>query len=580
MKSGTAYKATSQQDRDYNIALRKEVELRMENMRMYRWSWWYHWYDIAEFMLPRRYKWLITPNLLNRGSMINQKIIDSTVIKCIRDLTAGMMGAMLSPARVWFELSLVNKGVAARQDVKVWLAECRTRMLAVMAAGNFYPSMQTMLGDGAVFGTAPIIIYEDYDNVFHCYTPCAGEYFVSNNYKFTVDTLYREFTLSAKECVQQFSYACCSPQVCTLYDSNAIDTEVVICHAIEPNNAYEAPNAINPMGKGFLVREIYWEKSSGRDCILLEKGFKEDPFAVLRWDLVGNDPYGRGPGMDALGDVKQLYVEQMRKAQGIDKMVNPPLIAHTDLKNQPASLLPGGITYANMANGNIGMKPIYTVNPQLNDLKEDIIQVQQRIRDLFFNDLFLMISQLDSQAEPRTATEINERKQEKLLMLGPMVERLQSEVLNKIIGRIFRIMYRAQLLPPPPDGVRGQAIDVSYVNMFSQAQKAVGTTAIEQVVSFTGQMAQLKPAVLDNIDFDVTSRMYGEMLSAPPKMFTDLQAMAQERQQQAQAQQQQQVAEQAPQAAGALANLSKVDVGGGQNAAAMMLSGLGGGGGQ
>ena len=79
--------------------------------------------------------------------------------------------------------------------------------------------------------------------------------------------------------------------------------------------------------------------------MLRVSGFHDWPVMTTRWDVQGNDPYGRCPGMDALGDIKQLQQETRRKAQAIDKMVNPPLLADVQLKNQPMSLLPGGTTY-------------------------------------------------------------------------------------------------------------------------------------------------------------------------------------------------------------------------------------------
>ena len=548
-----------------DFELRKECEMRLENLRMYRYSWWMHWYEIAEYMLPRRYKWLITQNQFNRGSPINQKIVDSTVTKCVRDLAAGLMGAMVSPARLWFQLELMDNTLNERNDVKMWLSECRTRMLMVMAESNFYQSVHVMLGDLALFGTAPILIYEDFENVIHCYNPCAGEYFISNNYKFEIDTFYREFTMSVKEVIQQFGRDNCSPQILSLYDSNSIDSEVIVCHGIDPIHN----------DKVFKFREVYWEKGTGRDKILQQRGFHDQVFVCPRWDLVGSDPYGRSPGMDALGDVKQLMIEQKRKAQGIDKMVNPPMLADISMKNQPATMLPGGVTYVQSTAGSIGFKPVYEVNPNLADLKEDIIQVQQRIKALFFNDLFLMLDQMEG-VQPRNQIEISERKQEKLLMLGPVVERLQKEGLNKTIDRIFSCMWRARLFPPPPPGVGGQNINVAYDSMFSEAQKAVGTTGMEQFISMIGNLSASKPEITDIVNYDEFATEYSDMLSVNPKILIDPAIVAQVRANRAKQQQAAQAAQMAQAAVQGAQTLSQTNVGGGQSALQAMISGGGG----
>src|SRR5439155_5936576 len=119
-------------------------------------------------------------------------------------------------------------------------------------------------------------------------------------------------------------------------------------------------------------RECYWQEGSSQDQVMSQRGFHEFPAICPRWYLVSNDVYGRSPAMDALGDQKQLQLEQKRKAQAIDKMVNPPLLADNALKNEPASTLPGGVTYVPSTGQVGGMKPIYTVMPKLNEMMLDI----------------------------------------------------------------------------------------------------------------------------------------------------------------------------------------------------------------
>ena len=75
----------------------------------------------------------------------------------------------------------------------------------------------------------------------------------------------------------------------------------------------------------------------------------------------------------------------------------------------------------------------------------DIQDVQKRIKEIFFNDLFLMFQQME--AEPRSATAIDARREEKMVMLGPVLERFQNEALDKVIDRVFNIMLRAQTVP-------------------------------------------------------------------------------------------------------------------------------------
>ncbi|MFM0151435.1 portal protein [Paraburkholderia sediminicola] len=549
------------------VRLRQHVDQRLVGLRMDRYSWWTHWREIAEYLLPRRYNWLVTPNKVNRGSPINQRIIDSSGTKAWRTLSSGMMSGMTSPGRPWFRMTLEDQELAEAPGVKLWLDQVTKRMERVFASSNFYNGMATLYGDLASFGTAPMIIYEDFKDVIRCYNPCAGEYYLAIGPRGDVDTLYREFVYTCYQAAKEFGVENCSPTVQQAVKTGgaALTREIVIGHAIEPNDD------IVPGSQGFrgaAYREIYWEIGNSETTCLRLRGFTECPFIAPRWDVSSNDAYGRSPAMDALGDIKQLQVEQKRKAQAIDKIVNPPMIADVQLKNQPASLLPGGVTYVNSTANGVGFKPAYEIKPQLGELLEDIQDVRKRISDTFFEDLFMMISQLDT---VRTATEIDERKEEKLIQLGPVIERFDNEALDMSIDRTFSIMLRRGLLPQIPDALRGQHIQTQYISMLSEAQKAASTASIERFAQFVGNIAGANPEALDNVDWDEMIDEYADMLGVSPKIVVPLAKVMQIRANRAKQQQQQAAMQNSMAAVQGAQVLSNTDVGGGQNALAKLV---------
>jgi len=518
--------------------------------------------------MPRRYKWLITPNQGNRGSPINQRIIDNTGTVAARVLAAGMMSGITSPSRPWFKLAVDDTALNDRSEVKLWLSECERRMETVFAESNFYTSLATVYSDLSIFGTGVMIIYQDYDDVIRCFNTCAGEYFLQNDDRQEVAVLGREFVLTVKQVADMFGLENCSATVQGAIKTGGamLTREIIIGHLIEPNDDYvpEAPGV-----KGMPWREVYWERSTGQNLLLRVRGFHEKPFLAPRWEMVANDAYGRSPGMDALGDVKMLQVEQKRKAQAIDKHVNPPMIADVSLKNEPASMIPGGVTYVS-GNGGIGFKPAYTVAPDFTGLIADIQQVQERIKATFFNDLFMMISQLDT---VRTATEIDARQEEKLIQLGPVLERFENEALNVAIDIVFGIMLRGGLLPEMPQVLSGQKIKVQYVSMLAEAQRATSTTAIERLFGFTGNLAAAKPEALDNLDFDEAIGEYADMLGVSPKILVSSDRIAAARAQRNQQMAQQAALQNSMAAAQGAETLSNTNVGGGQNALQKILGG-------
>jgi hypothetical protein len=372
--------------------LREHLDSRLNGLRQERYSWWVHWRMLAEFILTRRYRWLITPNELSRGMPINQNIIDPTGTKAALVCAAGMMSGITSPGRPWFKLTIPEMDIADTSPVKLWLDEVQKRMMRVLGGSNYYSAKAMQYLDLAVFGSAPMIIYEDREDVIRCFNPCAGEYFLASSPRLSVDTLFREFTMTVSQVVADFGLEAVSEAVQQAHKNggSALGREVRICHAIERNDSSMGGNVLPSR---FAWREVYWEQGGRKDKVLRTRGFHECPFSAPRWDLSGNDSYGRSPGMDALGLIKQLQLEQRRKAQAIDKHVNPPLKAHESMRNEPAAMLPGGVTYVtDMSAANSGIAPVYTVAPQLQEMVADIQDVREQIKALFFNDLFQMLA--------------------------------------------------------------------------------------------------------------------------------------------------------------------------------------------
>jgi hypothetical protein len=557
-------------------AYRGQMQARMEGMRAVRLSFWTHWGQLAEVYLPRRYKWFVTPNQYNRGSQINQSIIDETGVIAARTLSAGMMSGLTSPTKQWFKLGLHDLQKVDFGPAKQWLAECERRILRVLSESNFYQSLGMLYHDNAVFGSAAMLIYEDAQDVIRCYNPCLGEFFFDADSRLSIGTFAREFTLNLQQLVQQFGLENVSESSRNGYKSGGATRtyEVVVRHMIEPNTPiYDGEQMLGYLvPKKFKYREVYWEYSQRGDQLLQASGFNEQPFIAARWDTVSNDAYGRSPGMDAMPATKQLQIEQRRKGQGIDKSVNPPMVASVTMKNEPASILPGAITYVSSLEKD-GFRPAYMVNPNLADMKEDIIEVQNRVKSIFFVDLFMMISELDT---VRTATEIDARREEKLIQLGPVIERFENEVLDPIIDRVFTIMARRGLLPPAPAEIQGAPLNIQYVSMLAEAQRAASTAAIERLLAFVGNMAGVFPDAIDNIDEDEAVKYYADALSVEPQLIRSTAEVIQIRTQKAQQQQAATAAQAGVGAAQTAQVLSNTDVGGGQNALQMMMSGGGG----
>lgn len=549
-------------------ALMKYSQGRLMGMRVTRYSWWTHWRELADFLLPRRYRWIITPNMMSRGSPVNQHILDSTGVIAARNLASGLVSGKSSPTRPWFKLQVGRIDSTMTSPTSLWLAECERILYLIFAESNFYNSIAQFYYDLVVFGTASLLVYEDFDNVINCYNPCAGEYYIDIDGNYRPSIFYREFTMTISAVVDEFGLENCSESIQRAFkspDGAALTREIIVAHSIEPNTDDKAKKF--GFDERFAFRECYWEwggsastqgNSSPVNGFLRRKGYYERPNITGRWDLVSNDPYGRSPGMDALPDSKQLQLESRRKAQAIDKMVNPPMVADAQLKNQPASLLPGGITYIQgYTNHKAGFASAYDTKFPIAEITEDLNEVRARIGKTFFNDVLMTASQYETRSNV-TAVEWDMRKAESLVALGPALERIDHEVLGPVIDRVFGIAHRAGILPPPPPEIGGQMININYISMLQQAQQSAAAGSIERVLQLAGGIVAVVPAIMDNIDTDYALDKYSELLNNDPKMIRSVeatQAIRDNRAQQEQAAQQAALAEQLSKGA---ANLAQV----------------------
>jgi hypothetical protein len=554
---------------------------RINMMRAWRTSWMQHYFLLENYLMPRRGVFINTaqpvPNVMLRGMPINQNIVDPTGTYASRRCSAGMMSGLMSPSRQWFKLKpALSAREEAADEAIAWFEDVEDRLYTVMGRSNLYETAAQMFEDLVNFGTGPMLIYEDAQDLIRCYAPCPGEYFVASSSANRVETFARMFVMTISAIVEMFGLENCPNDVQQLwYDKGgALEMEKLIVHLIEPNFEVHSPlGRAGVIPGGYTWREMYWVWGASNERPLSMQGFVDQAHVVPRWAVTSNDAYGRSVAMDALPDIMQLQVMTEREAEAIEKQVRPPMLASMEMKNEPASILPGKVTYVNQLDAGKGMRPMYEVSPDLKAFMESKSAIQLRIKEGFFNDLFVMLEQMGQ--KQMTAYEVAQRNQEKLQILGPVVERLQNEALAPIIKRIYRIMDRKGLLPPVPDALHGVALGIEYVGVLALAQKAAKTASLERFASTTSALAQAHPEIADNVDWDEWTREYADDLFVSKKIMKDPKLIAQIRQQRQQAQQTQQMLSGAEQASKAAANIGSIDVGGGQNAISMM-TGLGG----
>ncbi|MEM6898453.1 MAG: portal protein [Pseudomonadota bacterium] len=539
----------------HNAGTRAPWRIRLTEMRTERSTFDGHWYEIDRFMAPGRYRQGHSAQE-NRGGKKHQAIIDETALRARRVFTAGFVSGMTSPARPWFKLSLPDDELAHYHSVKRWLEEVEKRIYLILAQANFYQVIATVYDTLGTFGTAAVTVVERPQSLVWFRPHPAGDFYCSSNNDMIVDTIYRETKKKVRELVETFGYERCSTSTQSQFNSNRLDEYIDVVQAIEPNDK-RIPG--HPGAQGMPYRSVWFEETGPEQDYLGRKGFRDFPSMVVRWFADAMDDYAIDcPGMTALGGVKQLQHQQAKKGQAIDKIVNPHLQVPTDLQRTAKSFLPGGTTYYDATNPNAGVRPIHDLSQmRLTELGQDIRDVQERINESFFVDLFLMISQQD---DVRTATEVALRNEEKLLVLGPALQRVQTELLDPVIDRVYSIMERTGNIPEPPPEISDMPLRTKYISMLAQAQQSVGASSIERFMNMTSAVASVNPNVIDKVDHDAGVEEYGEILGVPSRLIRSEDEVADIREARAAEQRQAQQLEAANQAAAAAKTASEVNI--------------------
>ena len=482
---------------DWLDTIYQHCETTRASLYSWRWSWWSHWARLAEFFKPRRYHWFITPNRMNKGNYINDAILDGTGGLAVNTCASGMWAGLTNPARPWLKIEAQDPTFVPDADAQKWFDDLGRSVLTVYEKSNYYTEMAQAFEDLAVFGTAPVTMYEDYDDIIRLYLPCAGEYMLAVGARNTVDTQLREYNMTIRQMVEWFTFEKCPPEVQKAWMEGGarLNEEMTINHLIEPNFELQGKNGkkVKVVPGKFIWREIYWIRGNPTPAPLSRRGFYDAPFFVLRWSKVSNDAYGRSPCMDALGDAKQVQRETLRKGEFIEKLVRPPMGANVELKNEPASTLPGMTTYVNTSDGKKGFWPLYEVQaPALGPLVQDIALVNNRIEKALFVDVFMAITQMQG-VEPRNELELTKRDLERLQKLGPVINLVENALAQGVM-RTIAILQRRKMVRPMPESLNGVGLKLTFESLMRLAQRSAEAQAMKDTFGVAGALSSAAKA--------------------------------------------------------------------------------------
>jgi len=503
---------------------------RKNKLKAQRGTWESHWQDLTNFVLPNDSDFNLKRS---KGDKRTTLVYDSTAIHANEMLAAGLHGMLTNPASNWFSLRIKdNDDFSDNAEAKQWLEETTNVILSELSAPAVaFPShIHEYYLSLCSIGTACMFIGEPSTREGISFRAIhIDEIFIAENADGIIDTVFRFFKMSVRQIVQKWGEKSLSPRIQKMYENQEFDKEVELLHCVYPRDDMDKGKKAATM---LPVASVYIDEKEKH--VLAEGGFDEMPFMVSRWSKTVGEVFGRSPAMTALPDIKMLQEIMKTTIKAAQKIVDPPLLVPDDGVLGPVRTIPGGLNYYRASSG-ARIEPLLTGGniglsyEMMNDLRD-------RIRTTFFLD------QLQFQGAPRmTATEVVERTERTLRLLGPTLGRLQSEFLGPMIERIYGVLVRAGRLPEPPESIAEQELKIEYVSPLARAQRQTETQGIMRTLEFVGPIAGIDPQAAQIIKGADTVRHIAELNGVPPMLLkSDDELMAEiQAQQEAQAAQQQ-----------------------------------------
>jgi hypothetical protein len=490
------------------------LERRRGQLEEQRSTWKSDWRDCAKYIAPRKGRFWGEGESANHGGSRTEHILNPSATLAAKKLASGMQGGLTSPARPWFRLALTEQGMSEIGPVRVWLDQVSKAVLEVLGRSNFYDAIYNVYFEQAVFGTACLFIEEDEETLVRFRALTVGEFTLGSNASGRVDTLFRTIRMTARNMAEKFGEEALSRETATAL-KNAPDTYFDVIHAVAPR---KERNSSKQDPDNMPFESVYYEPGGKKP--LSVGGFQEFPAPCPRWDTTAGDVYGESPGKDMVKLVALLQNMERSQLKGIHKVLDPPVVKPPEFKKR-LNILPGGETEG-QADEN-ALRPLYQIRPDIGAVEAKIGKIEQLIRIGFHNDLFQMMS--EDMRSGVSATEVVERVQEKMVLVGPVIERQIAELLKPLIERVYAILSRAGALPKPPEAIAGGSLSLEFLSILAQAQKRAGTESLMAFAGFIGQLAALKPEVLDKLNADQIVEEYARAVGVPPQVVAPAEAV-------------------------------------------------------
>lgn len=478
-----------------------------DKLKSNRVNWDSHWRDIAEYVIPNKdnvYQFDRAP-----GEKKFNEVYDSTAIHSNELLGSALHGMLTNPTNIFFGLTTGDQALDKNDRVRKWLQDCVRRMHQILNNSNFQTEIHEVYLDLGSFGTGALFIDEDDVDFIRFLSFPIYQMYIDEDYKGSVNTVIRSFKKTIKDLVEEFGEEVFKKDYQLEQTLRDPHKELEVIHAVGTNSSY------NPYKLGIDNKPFYsCYVLKDFKIVLREKGYNTFPYAIPRWTKISGEKYGRSPAMKTLPDIKMINQMMKVMIRSAQKIVDPPLMAPDDGIIGSVRTAPGAINYYRAGTSD-RIEPLET-GARIDFGYQILEDVRTRIRSAFF------IDQLQLREGPQmTATEVMQRTEEQLRLLGPILGRQHNELLKPMIDRIFDILLRRGVLPEIPPELSERKLEVQYSSMIARAQKTSELESLNRLFAVGAPLFQVDQTVVDNLNPDAAIRYIANTLSIPYELIRD-----------------------------------------------------------
>lgn len=501
------------------------------------------WRDIRDNFEPTLGRALDDERDLNDSAAkrADAKILNSKSRDVVSRLSSGLQSGITNQARQWFRL--VDKAAKSDQDHPAQARKAidtATEMLqSAIAGSNIYTALISLYMRLGQFGTACALLLPDEFSTVRLDVIDEGAYWISQDRRGRVCTLLRRCEWTVRQVVEEFGRDAVPQTMLRDYDEGRTEDFKRVWHLVTPT--MEVPKKQRGVFGEHPFSSLYWIDGDGQTEVMAVRGFDYNPIIAPRWSTPTGSVYGLGLGQKALPDAKELQELEKKKLKIVAQEADPPMAAPESMRSSKISLNPGSISFfkegvGGQGGAHIPIQPIDVRPKRLDYIEAAINTVEQRLGRLFFEDLFAMLLQIQMGAGKRqmTATEVSELASEKIALLGPILTRLNHDLLHPLVGGVYSIcladaqqrldsILGRELMGygTGTDEVLAEAdrfrslaevdeleLDVEYTSTLHIEQLANSrTSGIVRLLEYVGMIGGMDQLALDNIDFDQAVRL-------------------------------------------------------------------------